>query len=77
MPLNVEKIERNFGQIKRNIAKACTKSKRVPTEISVLAAAKGRSIGQIKEAFGAGIGIFGENYLQEAEKKIAQERMPF
>ena len=41
----------------------------IPETVQILAAAKTRSIAEIKEAVNSGIRIFGENYVQEAEKK--------
>ncbi len=65
-------IEENILKIRQQINSACSKAGRVSSEISILAATKGRSIEQIKEAVSAGVSICGENYLQEAEKKIAE-----
>ena len=44
----------------------------IPSNAEILAATKTRSISQIKEAIEAGITIFGENYIQEAEKKYTE-----
>lgn len=41
----------------------------IPNNFQILAATKTRNINQIKEAIDSGIKIFGENYVQEAEKK--------
>ena len=41
----------------------------IPKDVQILAATKTRNIEQIKEAVNSGIKIFGENYVQEAEKK--------
>lgn len=41
----------------------------IPKDIKILAATKTRTPQQIKEAIDLGIKIFGENYVQEAEKK--------
>ena len=40
----------------------------LPEGIQVLAAAKERTAGEISEAIRAGVGIIGENYLQDAQK---------
>lgn len=55
--------------IKENIEKL---KKEIPSNVQILAATKTRSIPQIKEAIEAGIKIFGENYVQEAEKKYSE-----
>ena len=54
-------IKENIEYLKNNI----------PENVQILAATKTRTISQIKEAIDAGIKIFGENYVQEAEKKYA------
>jgi pyridoxal phosphate enzyme (YggS family) len=46
----------------------------IPEHVLILAATKTRTTGQIKEAIDSGIGIFGENYVQEAENKYAEIR---
>ena len=55
--------------IKDNIKKLKSE---IPSNIQILAATKTRSIPQIEEAIEAGIKIFGENYVQEAEKKYSE-----
>ncbi|HEU68158.1 MAG TPA: YggS family pyridoxal phosphate-dependent enzyme [Candidatus Acetothermia bacterium] len=41
---------------------------RVPAGVTIVAAAKGRTPGEIRAAIRAGIGHIGENYVQEAER---------
>lgn len=53
--------------IKNNIENI---KKTIPKHITILAATKTHSLEEIKEAIGAGIGIIGENYVQEAERKF-------
>lgn len=43
----------------------------LPPGVNLVAAAKGRSAEEVSQAVDAGIKIVGENYVQEAEKKIA------
>jgi len=43
--------------------------KTIPQGVAIVAATKGRTIGEIKEAVKAGIEIAGENYVQEAVSK--------
>ena len=52
--------------MKNNIKKII---KDIPKNIDILAASKTRTTDEILEAKKTGISIFGENYLQEAEKK--------
>lgn len=65
-------ISGNLRKINQDIAAACAKSSRQPADVSVLAAAKDQSPEKIRAAIAAGIAIFGENYLQEAESKISE-----
>ena len=44
----------------------------IPKNIKILAATKTRTVQQIKQAIDSGITLFGENYVQEAEKKYTQ-----
>lgn len=59
-------IKDNIFKIKERIAQACSKVKRDPQEITVVAVAKGRTIDEIKEASDAGTRDIGENKVQEA-----------
>ena len=65
-------LDKNFSSVKARTANACKRAGRNPSEVEILAATKGRNIEQIRQATSAGISICGENYLQEAEKKIAE-----
>lgn len=60
----------NYQKIKETIIKICTKVGRDPEEIKILGASKGQPVEKIRLAYEAGVRIFGENYVQEAEKKI-------
>ncbi len=63
-------IKGNFEKIQENIEKACLKSGRSPSEVKILGASKKQSPEKIKIAYELGITLFGENYVQEGEKKI-------
>lgn len=53
--------------IKENIEKI---KKSLPPNVILVAATKTHSVEEIKEAIAAGIKIIGENYVQDAEKKL-------
>lgn len=53
------------------IAESAAKAARPPEEVAIVAATKNRRIDEIREAVEAGVGIIGENRVQEARKKIA------
>ncbi len=63
-------IKDNIEKISEKIEKVAAKSGRKPNEITLLAASKTRTPQEIKEAYLAGIKIFGENKIQEAREKI-------
>ncbi len=63
-------IEANLLKIRAQISSACAKSHRSSAEITVLAATKSQPVEKIQAAIAAGISICGENYVQEAERKI-------
>ncbi|MCS7278438.1 MAG: YggS family pyridoxal phosphate-dependent enzyme [Thermodesulfobacteriaceae bacterium] len=65
-------VKENYLKIKEKIEKVCLKIGRNPEEIKILGASKAQPVEKIKEAFEAGIKLFGENYVQEAEKKIKE-----
>ena len=46
----------------------------IPNHVSVVAACKGRTPGQLVQAIAAGIRIIGQNYVQEAE--VAYSKLP-
>jgi PLP dependent protein len=69
-------IAENLQRIRETIAKTAALAGRNPQDITLLAASKGQSIQKIEAAIDAGQKIFGENYLQEALKKIVALNNP-
>ena len=65
-------IEANVREVQKRIAQACERSHRLPSEITVVAVTKGFEASAVRAAFDCGIRNFGENRVQEAEKKIGQ-----
>ena len=57
---NLETIRKQIGLIPHN------------QNVKILAATKSQPAEKIQEALEAGLSLFGENYLQEAEKKISE-----
>ena len=62
-------IERNLAEINENIARACARSGRSPSEITLLAATKTVEPENINRAISAGIRVIGENRVQELLSK--------
>jgi pyridoxal phosphate enzyme (YggS family) len=65
-------IEANIRKVKRRMARACERSRRLPDEITLVAVTKAFGSQAIRAAFDSGIRDFGENRVQEAEGKIVQ-----
>jgi pyridoxal phosphate enzyme (YggS family) len=65
-------IEANIRDVNERILRACERSRRSPDEIMLVAVTKGFETPAIKAAFDLGIRNFGENRVQEAERKIVQ-----
>ncbi|MDC1211154.1 YggS family pyridoxal phosphate-dependent enzyme [Porticoccaceae bacterium] len=66
------KIENNIADVSKRIEQSATNCGRDPHSIVLLAVSKTRSVEHIRQAMGAGLTQFAENYLQEALDKIAQ-----
>ena len=63
-------IRKNIAMVRERIEKAARLTGRDPKEITILAATKSVDTKKIQEAVKAGITTFGENYVQEAVKKV-------
>jgi hypothetical protein len=62
--------------VRERIEKAARKAGRDPNEIKLVAVSKTVETLRIKEAILAGVTILGENYVQEAQKKIEEIGRP-
>jgi pyridoxal phosphate enzyme (YggS family) len=58
-------ILENVAAVRERIAAAARRSGRSPDEISLMAVSKTQSIEKIREGYGAGLRLFGENRVQE------------
>ena len=67
---SVTKVTEHLAKARQRLAAAALAAHRAPAEIQLLAVSKGQSLAKIRTAYEAGQRSFGENYLQEAEKKI-------
>jgi pyridoxal phosphate enzyme (YggS family) len=63
-------IKENLLRVKESIERAAQKAGRDQKEIKLVAVSKTVEVARIKEAIEAGVSILGENYVQEAQKKI-------
>ena len=62
-------VAANCREVLERIGEAASRSGRNPAEIRLLAASKSQSVDKIQAAIEAGVLLFGENYVQEAEAK--------
>ena len=69
-------IKENLLGVMERIEKAARKVGRDPNEIKLVAVSKTVEAARVKEAIEAGVSILGENYVQEAQKKIEEVGRP-
>ena len=69
-------IKENLLGVMERIEKVARKVGRDPNEIKLVAVSKTVEVARIKEAIEAGVSILGENYVQEAQKKIEEVGRP-
>lgn len=62
-------ISSNIARVREQIAQAAQRARRKPQEITLMAVAKTVSADRIREAYVAGIRVFGENRVQEFASK--------
>ncbi len=63
-------VKENYERIIDRLGKACTRSKRDPKDVQILAVCKNQPIERIIEAKELGLKLFGENKTQEAEEHM-------
>jgi pyridoxal phosphate enzyme (YggS family) len=69
-------LRENYLRVMERIEKAAFRVGRDPNEIKLVAVSKTVETDRIKEAIEAGVTILGENYVQEAQKKIEEIGRP-
>jgi pyridoxal phosphate enzyme (YggS family) len=68
--VTVPSLEENLSSLRARIAAAAARAGRDPASVRLLAVSKGQPVERLLEASRAGVRLFGENYLQEAEAKV-------
>ncbi len=63
-------VSENIAFVREEIARAVRKAGRSPAEVRLLAVTKTVDDDRIREAIAAGVDLIGENYIQEARRKI-------
>ena len=66
-----ETVAFRLGRVRERIAAAAARAGRRPEEITVVGASKTVDTARIRAAIAAGLRDFGENYVQEAQAKLA------
>jgi hypothetical protein len=69
-------VKENLLKVMERIEKAARKAGRDPGEIRLVVVSKTVEVARIREAIEAGVSILGENYIQEAQKKIEEIGKP-
>ncbi len=64
-------VRERLIEVRERIARAAARSGRPPGDVLLVAVSKTQPVERLIEAMESGITVFGENYLQEAEGKIA------
>ena len=70
-------IERNLFLINDKIKRACQIYGKEQSKINLIAVSKTVEVSKIKQAIALGCEVFGENYVQEAEKKWQELKIEF
>lgn len=66
----IASVSENIALVREEIARAARKAGRSPAEVRLLAVTKTVDDDRIREAIAAGVDLIGENYVQEARRKI-------
>lgn len=70
--LTPEEIAANLAAVRGNIEAACARTGRDPGAVQLCAVSKLKSVADIRAAMAAGQLLFGENYVQEIQKKYGE-----
>ena len=66
----------NISAVYKRMSHAAMRAGRDPEEVKLIAVTKTVSVDRIREAIDAGLRVFGENRVQEAQKKISNFKLP-
>lgn len=67
----MEDVAANYARVTEQIARAAQRAGRRPEDVTLVCAAKTKSAASVRAALRAGATHIGENYVQEAQRKIA------
>ncbi|MEN6530655.1 MAG: YggS family pyridoxal phosphate-dependent enzyme [Anaerolineaceae bacterium] len=71
-PEVIQTIKQRLEIIESNVTLAAEKSKRIASDVLILAVSKRQPLSIIEAAYACGVRCFGENYAEEADEKIKQ-----
>jgi hypothetical protein len=72
MTLNKNRIDRNLQQIRRNVAEACDRVGRSPSEVSILPVTKEAQIDEIRRLVELGVKDLAESHVQQLVERAAE-----
>ena len=72
--MDAQRIASNIAEVRERVRREAEKYARVPGDVRILAVSKTQPVDAVRAAAAAGQRDFGENYLQEAQTKIAATR---
>ncbi|TNF72212.1 MAG: YggS family pyridoxal phosphate-dependent enzyme [Acidobacteria bacterium] len=67
-----ESASDRFGAVMSRVTAACERSRRDPSEVTLIGASKSQPLDRMRAAWEAGLRVFGENRVQEALGKMDQ-----
>ena len=65
-------IADSIAGVRERIVEACERASRDPSAVQLVAVSKGHPVKAIREAYSAGMRVFGENYAQELSAKASE-----
>lgn len=65
-------IAENVARVRERMAAACARARRSPNDVRLMAVSKTHPASAIREAFAAGVTLFGENRVQEFAEKTGE-----
>jgi pyridoxal phosphate enzyme (YggS family) len=71
-PELIQTIKQRLEIIESNVTLAAEKSKRIASDVMILAVSKRQPLNIIEAAYVCGVRCFGENYAEEADEKIKE-----
>jgi len=69
---HMDTLEQRLAEVRRRIASAAERARRDPAQITLMAVTKVFPAQAIRDAYALGVRDFGENYVQEFERKLPE-----